>query len=49
VLWLTFDNGSDVRMITAGTNAVVMTGLSNPELVAMEIGASAARALSVAN
>lgn len=49
VLWLTFDNGSDVRQITAGTSAVVMTGLSNPELVAMEIGASAARALSVAN
>jgi hypothetical protein len=48
VLWLTFDNGSDVKSITNGTNAVVLTGLSSPELVAMEIGSSAARALSVA-
>ena len=49
VLWLTFDDGSYVREITRGTNAVVMTGLSSPELVAMEIGASAARALSIAS
>lgn len=49
VLWLTFDDGSDAKVLTRGTSAVVMTGLSKPELVAMEIGASAARALSVAN
>lgn len=49
VLWLTFDDGEYVHAITRGTNAVVMTRVHSPELVAMEIGASAARALSVAS
>lgn len=49
VLWLTFDSGNDVRAITRGTGAVVLTDIRQPELVAMEIGSAAARALTTAN
>jgi hypothetical protein len=49
VLWLTFDDGRDVQAITRGTKAIVLTGVVQPELVAMEIGSAAARALTVAN
>ena len=49
VLWLTFDDGRDSRALTAGSNAVVLTGITQPELVAMEIGSAAARALAAAN
>lgn len=49
VLWLTFDRGDDARFITAGTGAIVMTGVTRPEEVAVEIGSAAARALQAAN
>jgi hypothetical protein len=49
VLWLTFDEGRDSRSITSGSDAVVLTGITQPELVAMEIGSAAARALTAAN
>ena len=49
VLWLTFDDGRDSRAVTAGSDAVVLTGITQPELVAMEIGSAAARALAAAN
>jgi hypothetical protein len=49
VLWLTFDDGRESRSITAGSDAVVLTGIAQPELVAMEIGSAAARALTAAN
>ena len=45
VLWLTFDNGHDAHLITRGTSAVMLTGITQPEAVAMEIGTAAARAL----
>ena len=49
VLWLTFDDGRESRALTAGSDAVVLTGIKQPELVAMEIGSAAARALTAAN
>lgn len=49
VLWLTFDDGRDARMLTAGSNAIVLTGITRPQAVAMEIGAAAAKALTAVN
>lgn len=49
VLWLTFDNGDHVRPLTDGTDAVVLTGITKPEDVAVRIGAAAARALESVN
>ena len=46
VLWLTFDNGDDARPLIAGTGAVLLTGITKPEDVAVEIGAAAAKALA---
>jgi hypothetical protein len=46
VLWLTFDKGDDVRPLIAGTGAVLLTGITKPEDVAVEIGTAAAKALA---
>ena len=46
VLWLTFDNGDDARRIVAGTPAVLLTGITSPTSIAMEIGTAAAKALT---
>lgn len=46
VLWLTFDNGDDARRLISGTGAVLLTGITKPEEVAIEIGAAAAKALA---
>lgn len=48
VLWLTFDRGDDARTLIAGTGAVLLTGITKPEDVAVEIGAAAAKALAAA-
>jgi hypothetical protein len=48
VLWLSMDDGRDARSLTRGTSVVLMTGTSNPEAVATDIGNAAARALSSA-
>ena len=46
VLWLTFDNGEDARRVVAGTPAVLLTGITSPTSIAMEIGTAAAKALT---
>jgi hypothetical protein len=49
VLWLPIDDGRTARQYTSGTSAVMLPNTRQPETVAMEIGAAAARALASAS
>jgi hypothetical protein len=49
VLWLPIDDGRTAKYITAGTSAVMLPNTSNPTVVATEIGAAAAKALTAAS
>lgn len=49
VLWLTFDRGDDAQPLIAGTDAVLLTGITKPEDVAVRIGSAAAKALEAVN